>query len=185
MKRLALLVALLACTGSQGPVALAYCQDSGSTNEGAAQSAAPASAPKPAAGSATVAEKKAEIVVYRETARKGRWIKPPVFCDNIEVGYLDNGRYIILLVAPGKHTITSDKTGSSVAVDAKEEQPSYVSLHVVWGWKHGLGVVEQQPAETARASAASLVPIQPDAIVEPNLVCLDRTHEIKLCSLQE
>lgn len=185
MKQRALFVGLLICTGYFGLASLAYGQDSPQANSNAAQSGAPPADPKASAGPVQPSENKARIVVYREKSKKGRWIKPPVLCDNTQVAYLDNGRYVILLVAPGQHTITSDKTKYSVVVDAKEDEVSFIKLHIVMGFTHGLGAVEQSPAETAKSTAASLIPIEPDAVIEPTMVCLDRTQGIKLCSLQE
>jgi hypothetical protein len=166
MKYTSLLLALLWA-------GIVYSQDSSIAKpESAVTQQVPAAAGQtPAARSETSSGNLAKIVVYRESAFKGKAIKPPVIFDGFLVAYLYNGNYVELQVPPGQHTINSDKEGSTMfvakkentlTIDAKAGETIYVALKVVMGAWHGVGDVRLVPEEVGKAGMASLTREEPD-----------------------
>jgi len=45
------------------------------------------------------------VYIYRQKKMVGGALEPSVFLDGIELARMDNGRYFVLKVAPGKHTV--------------------------------------------------------------------------------
>src|SRR5947209_378716 len=50
----------------------------------------------------------ARVFVYRHHKMYGAALEPPVYCDGKKVADMDNGRYFLLMLEPGAHSISSN-----------------------------------------------------------------------------
>lgn len=73
----------------------------------------------------------ATLVVYRYRLFVGSGRRASIYLDEQQVCSLHNGRYLIIEVAPGKHTLrSSDSKHGGVEEDFKEGEITYYRTHV-------------------------------------------------------
>jgi hypothetical protein len=93
------------------------------------------------------------VIVYRPSKFTGSALKPSVYADGNQVARLENGRYISLQLAPGKHNLESSmKNAAPLEVDVKPNETVYLEMVILTGnWRGGgrLIPVGQDEAKTA------------------------------------
>ncbi|HEX8335220.1 MAG TPA: DUF2846 domain-containing protein [Pyrinomonadaceae bacterium] len=106
------------------------------------QDAAPTPAPAQDAASAATparAAGKAVVFIYRPGKLVGKALEPSVFCDGVEIGRMDNGRYIVLLVDPGEHRIHMTQENKRVDFKLGAGEAAFVRIKIVMGMMKGRG----------------------------------------------
>jgi hypothetical protein len=80
---------------------------------------------------------KATVYVYRYRPLGGRTysagLYPSVYCDEIELARLPNGRYLVAQIEPGEHVFRSNQRGSGILLDLKPGGIYYLRLELVNG----------------------------------------------------
>jgi hypothetical protein len=101
----------------------------------------------------------------------GKAIKPPIYFDDQQVGYLYNGRYFTIALTAGKHRLTSDDEETAVTLDPQPGATYYVrvGLSKSWKWVAHFSVqqVEQAPASEA---LKKMKPADAKHVTKPSLV---------------
>jgi hypothetical protein len=110
-------------------------------------------APKPATD-------QAKVTVYRYKQFAGKGLRPSIYCNDKDVARIQNGRYVVLGLAPGKYSFRSNDKQSQIEVDLKPGQEYFIRIDIAAGmWKghgrltlvlpeQGLGEVKQmKPAD--------------------------------------
>lgn len=122
---------------------------------------------------AVVEPGKATVFIYRPKKLVGSALEPSVFCDGIELGRMDNGRFIVLKLAPGKHKLhMTDKTnGFNIEVKANEEV--FARFKLVTGMWKGMGSIYLSNDEDALKELKKLKPLGADKIKDQTLVISD------------
>jgi hypothetical protein len=59
---------------------------------------------------------KAKIYIYRYKQYVGSFLQPSVYCDDVELARISNGRYLIASVEAGQHTFRSNDKQSGVRI---------------------------------------------------------------------
>jgi len=79
------------------------------------------------------------VDVYRYKQYVGKGLRPSIYCDDKDVARLQSGRYVVLALAPGKHTFRSNDKQSQIELDLKPGQEYYIRIDIAVGmWKgHG------------------------------------------------
>ena len=79
------------------------------------------------------------VNVYRYKQFVGKALRPSIYCDAKDVVRLQNGRYVALALAPGKHAFRSNDKQSQIDLDLKAGQEYYIRIDIATGmWKgHG------------------------------------------------
>jgi hypothetical protein len=95
---------------------------------------------------------KATVFVYRYRQFTGSALKPAVYCDEIELAGMENGRVFAVELDPGKHTFRSNDKQAEVQMNCEPGKEYYLRIEIATGfWKgHGRVVVmmpEQGVAE--------------------------------------
>lgn len=113
---------------------------------------------------------KATVFIYRPKKLVGSALEPSVFCDGVELGRMDNGRFIVLKLAPGKHKLhMTDKTnGFNIEVKANEE--IFARFKLVAGMWKGMGSIYLSNDEDALKELKKLKPLGTDKIKDQTLV---------------
>src|SRR5215467_5194142 len=99
-------------------------------------------AQEPATTAASAAEAKASkatIYVYRYKQFVGSALEPSVYCDEVQLARMTNGRYFMVKVDPGKHTFHSNDKQSGIELDAKAGQEYFIRLEIATGFMKGHG----------------------------------------------
>ena len=99
-----------------------------------AQERPQATSPVAAAGSP-----KAAVYVYRYKQFVGSALAPSVYCDEVQLARMDNGRYFTVSVDPGKHIFRSNDTQSGIELDAKAGQAYFIRVEIAAGMMKGHG----------------------------------------------
>ncbi|WP_162601167.1 DUF2846 domain-containing protein [Occallatibacter savannae] len=81
----------------------------------------------------------ATVYFYRYKQYVGSALSPSVYCDEGELARMENGRYFVAKVAPGKHVFRSNDKQSGIEAEFKGGQEYYIRVELVTGaWKgHG------------------------------------------------
>jgi hypothetical protein len=84
-------------------------------------------------------DSKAAVFFYRYKQFVGSALSPSVYCDEGELARIENGRYFIVKLAPGKHVLRSNDKQSGIEAELKGGQEYYVRVELVPGAIKGHG----------------------------------------------
>jgi hypothetical protein len=97
------------------------------------------------------------VVVFRRSAFTGSALKPSVYVDGNQAARLENGRYLSLQVAPGKHTFGSTaKNDAPLEVAVNPSQTVYLEMIIMTGGWHGGGRLIPVGQDDAMSALARL-----------------------------
>ncbi len=105
----------------------------------------PAASPTPApaatepAAPAVVSDAKPKIYFYRIKQFTGSALEPTVYCDEKELARMDNGRYFVVTLEPGKHTCRMGDKQTGFEVDMKPGEEYYAKITIEAGVFKGRG----------------------------------------------
>lgn len=74
---------------------------------------------------------KATIYFYRYKQFIGYRAKPSVYCDETQLAKIQNGRFFVVKLDPGKHTFRANDKQSGVELDVKAGQVYYIRVEIV------------------------------------------------------
>lgn len=124
-------------------------------------------------------EKNALVVVYRKKGNALGFMQkatdPPVYLDGRQLVWMDNGRYISFLVAPGEHRLTSEYEDKPVIIQAAVGDAFYMEINLKtngWGGKHW-GSIKQVKDKKGRKDIRNLKPIDGKNVVAESIVLLN------------
>jgi hypothetical protein len=114
----------------------------------------------------------ATVYIYRPSKLMGKALEPSVFCDGVELGRMDNGRYMTLKLKPGRHTIhmTSEKKGFDL--DMRGGEVYYFRVGIEAGFWKGQGKIMLDEHERGAAEVKKLKPLAPEKIKDTTMVVL-------------
>ncbi len=101
---------------------------------------------------------KATLYVYRHRRFEGAALKPSVYVDDREMARMENGRYFVVKLEPGKHSVRSNDKDSGVEVNMKPGAEYYIRVDMQTGFWKGHGrltmiLPEQGEYEVKQAKA--------------------------------
>ena len=119
---------------------------------------------------------KAKVYFYRYKQYVGSALAPSVYCDEAELARMQNGRYLTVKLAPGKHTFRSNDKQSGVEVDLKPGQEYFLRVELVTGMMKGHGRVVAVVPEQARfeLKAKNLKPLDADKVTDKERVSIEQ-----------
>ena len=139
VRHLALSSLLLAAVAAPLPPTSRAAQDAPAKPDAPQTPAAAAQDAAAAAAAPARADGKAVVFVYRPGKLVGKALEPSVFCDGVEVGRMDNGRYLVLLVDPGEHRIHMTQENKRVDFKLGAGEAAFVRIKIVMGMMKGRG----------------------------------------------
>jgi hypothetical protein len=104
------------------------------------------------------------VYVYRYKQAYGMAIRPSIFCDDKEIGRLQNGRYLALGLKPGKHQFRSNDKQSIIDMDLKADQSYYIRLDLATGVMKAHGRLTLMLPEQGASEYKVLKPIDRDMV---------------------
>lgn len=81
------------------------------------------------------------VYVYRYKQLLGKGLRPSIFCDDNDVARLQSGRYVVLALAPGKHTFRTNDKESQMDLDLKPGKEYYIRVEIEPGMLKGHGYI--------------------------------------------
>jgi hypothetical protein len=84
----------------------------------------------------TTGDTKAIVYVYRKKNFNSRNMQPSVYVDGVEVARMDDGKFFIIKLDPGKHSLEVNKGHSGAQIDMKAGEQYYFRIDIKPGfWK--------------------------------------------------
>lgn len=82
---------------------------------------------------------KATVYIYRYKQFVGAALSPSVYCDEVQLARMENGRYFTTTVEPGKHIFRSNDEQSGVVLLAAAGQQYFIRVDIAAGFMKGHG----------------------------------------------
>lgn len=119
---------------------------------------------------------KVTVYIYRPKKLVGGALEPSVFCDGVELARMDNGRYFVLKLAPGKHIIhlTNEKKGYEL--NMAPGQTYYFRIGIEAGFWKGQGKILLEDNEKGAAEVKKIKPLDADKIKDKTMVVPPETQ---------
>jgi hypothetical protein len=116
---------------------------------------------------------KATVYFYRLRDGYGALRKPSIFCDNVQVVRMRNGRFVSTTFSAGEHTITSTFPGNGLTLDLKPGESYYIRLAITNAtmMHGGRGSVTAVMQGQGKFEVSQLQPAEPEdlKIEEPSV----------------
>lgn len=87
------------------------------------------------------------VYVYRYKQFEGSALSPSVFCDDGQLARMENGRFFVVHIAPGRHSFRSNDAQSGIELDAKAGEKYFIRVEIVTGMMKGHGRLVLTPSE--------------------------------------
>jgi hypothetical protein len=111
-----------------------------------------------------LAAEPARVFVYRYKQFVGSAISPSFYCDEVQLARMENGRYFVVTLPPGKHEFRSNDKQSGIEVDAKEGQDYYIRVEIATGFAKGHGRLVATSPDQGSYEIRKLKALDPDKI---------------------
>ena len=142
------------------------------------QDPAPAASPTPApamdtteiATPAVASDAKPRIYFYRIKQFAGSALEPSVFCDEKELARMDNGRYFVVTLEPGKHTCRMGDKQTGFEIDMKPGEEYYAKITIDQGLLKGRGRLTLIAKEQGAFELKKVKPLSADKVKDRTLV---------------
>lgn len=138
-----------------------------------AQDPTPAASPTPAPATETpavVSDAKPKIYFYRIKQFTGSALEPTVYCDEKELARMDNGRYFVVTLDPGKHTCRMGDKQTGFEVDMKPGEEYYAKVSIEMGVFKGRGRLTLLAKEQGAFELKKVKPLGADKVKDKTLV---------------
>jgi len=105
-------------------------------------------------------ETKAIIYVYRRKEFNTRNLQPSVYVDDVEVARMDDGKFFIIKLDPGKHNVVVNKGFSGAGIDLKPGHRYYFRVAYKAGFWKARSEMEYVPWEQGKLEVGSMKPLE-------------------------
>jgi uncharacterized protein DUF2846 len=135
----------------------------------------------PAPAAATGDQTPAKVYVYRYKQFVGGALAPSVYCDEVQLARMDNGRYFTATLAPGKHTFRSNDKQSGMEWDLKPGKEYFLRVEIATGFMKGHGRLVVVPREQAGYELKSdkLKPLDAGKVADKVRVSVEDVHLVQ------
>ncbi len=120
----------------------------------------------------------ATVYIYRYKQFVGAALQPSVYCDDLQLARMDNGRYFAVRIDPGKHTFHSNDPQSGVAMDLKAGQSYFIRVEIATGLMKGHGRLTLMSPEQGsyELKSSKLKPLDASKVVDKARVSIEEAH---------
>lgn len=105
-------------------------------------------------------ETKAIVYVYRKKEFNTRNLQPSVFVDDVEVARMDDGKFFVIKLDPGKHNVVVNKGFSGAALDMKPGHRYYFRVSYKAGFWKARGEMEYMTREQGKLEVGNMKPLE-------------------------
>jgi hypothetical protein len=110
----------------------------------------------------------ATVYFYRYKQFVGSALAPSVFCDDSQLARMENGRFFVAHISPGKHSFHSNDVQAGVELDVKGGEKYYIRVEIATGMMKGHGrLLLTAPEQGAyELKSKQLKPLDADKITD-------------------
>jgi hypothetical protein len=113
------------------------------------------------------------VNVYRYKQYAGSAIRPSIYVDEKDVARLQSGRYVVLALAPGKHTFRSTDKRSEIDLELKTGQEYYIRMDMMAGTWKGAGLLTLVMPEQGAGELKQTKPIDAGMVKDKEFLAAD------------
>ena len=113
------------------------------------------------------------VYIYRYKQFVGSALQPSVYCDEVQLARMENGRYFAVKLDPGKHTFRSNDQQSGVELDLKAGQEYFLRVEIATGMWKGHGRLVLTAPEQGRFEVKGLKPLDEGKVADKTRVSLE------------
>jgi len=121
---------------------------------------------------------KATVFVYRYKQFVGAALAPSVFCDDVQLARMENGRYFTTTVEPGKHIFRSNDEQSGIVLLAAPGQQYFIRVDIAAGFMKGHGRLQLMDVQqgTYELTSDKLKPLDAGKVIAKDKVSVEVAH---------
>ena len=109
-------------------------------------------------------DSQAMVYVYRYKQFVGSALSPSVYCDENELARMDNGKFFVAKLAPGRHVFRSNDKQAGIDTDLKAGQDYYIRVELATGFMKGHGRLVLVAPEQGSYEIKTLKPLGADRV---------------------
>jgi hypothetical protein len=123
-------------------------------------------------------QSKASVYIYRYKQFVGAALAPSVYCDDVQLARMDNGRYFLATLDPGKHTFRSNDAQSGILLEMQPGEQYFIRVEIATGFMKGHGRLVLMSREQASYELVStkLKPLDGDKVADKQRVSVEEAH---------
>ena len=106
----------------------------------------------------------AKVFIYRYKQLTGSGLEPSVYCDEVQLARMDNGRYFVASISPGKHVFRSNDAQSGVEIETLPGKEYFVRVEIAAGFLKGHGRLVETTPEQGGYEIKRLKLLDPDKV---------------------
>ena len=120
-------------------------------------------------------QSQATVYVYRYKQFVGSALAPSVYCDEVQLARMENGRYFTVRLDAGKHNFRSNDAQSGVELDLKAGQAHFIRVEIATGMMKGHGrLILMSPEQGSyELKSSKLKPLDPSKVVDKARVSVE------------
>lgn len=139
-------------------------------------------APAPASGNTSIettsaavntGDAKALVYVYRKKNFNSRNMQPSVYVDDVEVARMDDGKFFIVRLDPGKHNVEVNKGHSGAEIDMKAGERYYFRIDIKPGFFKGRSEALYMQKEQGALEVQKMKPLEDKWIRDKSKVTVE------------
>jgi len=121
---------------------------------------------------------KATVYVYRYKQFVGAALSPSVYCDDVQLARMENGRYFTTTVEPGKHIFRSNDEQSGIVLLAAAGQQYFIRVDIAAGFMKGHGRLQLMDNQqgTYELTSDKLKPLDAGKVIAKEKVSVEVAH---------
>jgi hypothetical protein len=121
---------------------------------------------------------KATVFVYRYKQFVGAALAPSVYCDDVQLARMENGRYFTTTVEPGKHIFRSNDEQSGIVLLAAPGQQYFIRVDIAAGFMKGHGRLQLMDVQqgTYELTSDKLKPLDAGKVIAKDKVSVEVAH---------
>ena len=141
--------------------------------DSASKPAAAAGADEAASGGPASGETKALVYVYRKKNFNSRNMQPSVYVDGEEVARMDDGKFFIIKLNPGKHNVEVNKGHSGAEIEMKAGEHYYFRVDIKPGFLKGRSEITYMQKEQGSLEVQKMNPLEDKWIKDKSRVAVE------------
>jgi Protein of unknown function (DUF2846) len=121
---------------------------------------------------------KATVFVYRYKQFVGAALAPSVYCDDVQLARMENGRYFTTTVEPGRHIFRSNDEQSGIVLLAAPGQQYFIRVDIAAGFMKGHGRLQLMDGQqgTYELTSDKLKPLEAGKVIAKDKVSVEVAH---------
>jgi hypothetical protein len=121
----------------------------------------------------------AVVYIYRYKQFIGYTVEPSVYCNEVRLARMDNGRYFKVVLSPGTYTFRSNDKQSGIEIELKSGEQYYMRVEIVQGLWSQNGRLVLMAKEQGAYEIKKLKPLSTSKIKDRKRVIVDERQQQK------